>query len=332
MILVAAALVVLLFTAGLAYWLFFSGTTFDPEKIKETRRMSLGSEALSVSFSNDGSLLASGTKGGAVELWTVATGEHAAQQVSGKLEGAINSVAFAHNANLLATGGSDFNVIIWDVDAGGKLKTKVPLRDEVNVVAFSPDDAILACGSKDGTVRFLDQNGQQQNIRLPHGSPVLALAFSADGKLVASGAEDGTVKVWETSTGGMKQQLSPKHEGPVLGIAFAKTTANANLLATAGADRKLILWELPGGQMKSPSPFLHTDQVSSVVFSPDDKFVLTGGGGRDTTIRFWKTDGSGGLPIVKVDHSGAISAVAVSSKGVVATGSFDKTVRLWATR
>jgi WD40 repeat protein len=61
---------------------------------------------------------------------------------------------------------------------------------------FSPDDAILACGSKDGTVRFRSELVSNSPFAYSWRS-VLAVAFSADGKLIATGAEDGTAKIWK---------------------------------------------------------------------------------------------------------------------------------------
>lgn len=321
--------VLLLAVIGAALWFFFSGTSkLDLEKIVALQQLHFDteSEALAVAFSRDGQTVAGGSKYGAIQLWTVATGKAAPEQLPSRHEGAVNSLAFAHSTNLLASGSSDSNVILWDLDQKGQIKGRARLADEVNSVAFSPDDAILACGSKDGTVRFLDtKNAQQQNIKLTHGSPVKAVAFSSDGKLVATGAEDGTVKIWESGTGAMKQQLSPKHAGAVMALAFANN--DPNILATASADTKLLLWDLQKG-LKSPSPFMHRDQVAAVAFSLDDKIIVTGG---DTTIRFWSVEDASQPKKVKVDHSGAVNAVAISSRGVVASGSSDKTVRLWGT-
>jgi hypothetical protein len=328
-VVIALSAVFLLAVIGGVYWLTSGPVTLDLNTIKQLHQLTLDSEALAVAFSPDGETLATGSKAGSLQLWNVSTGK-LASKLPETHGGAINTVAFSQNGKLLATGGADFNVIIWTMDQIGQIKSKTPLREEVTSVAFSPDNATLACGSKDGSVRFLDtKNGQQQSLRLPHGSPVRAIAFSADGKLIATGAEEGSVKIWEATSGGMKQQLSPKHDGAVLALAFANN--DPNLLATGGADARLFLWDLQKGQMKHPSPFPHTDQVTSVVFSPDDKIIGTAGGGRDTTIRFWSPEESR-VKKVLVNHDAAVNAVAISSEAVVASGSDDKTVRLWGTQ
>jgi hypothetical protein len=73
----------------------------------------------------------------------------------------------------------------------------------------------------------------------------------------------------------------------------------------------------------------HTAGVSSVAFSPDGLFILTGS--YDRTARLW--DASTGSELRRfVGHEGVITSVAFSpDKRLVATGSEDKTVIFWDT-
>jgi WD40 repeat protein len=73
----------------------------------------------------------------------------------------------------------------------------------------------------------------------------------------------------------------------------------------------------------------HSDQVSSVAFSPDGQMVLTGSA--DGTARLWEMASGRQLGIV-AGHSDQVSSVAFSPDGkLVLTGSWDKTARLWET-
>jgi WD40 repeat protein len=71
----------------------------------------------------------------------------------------------------------------------------------------------------------------------------------------------------------------------------------------------------------------HTDTVSSIVFSPDGRSLISGS--IDKTIRIW--DSWTGQELRKIDgHTGGVNAVAVSADGkVIVSGSFDTTVKLW---
>ncbi|NJO81821.1 MAG: hypothetical protein HC828_02950 [Blastochloris sp.] len=65
----------------------------------------------------------------------------------------MSALAFQHAGAYLASGGIDSRVYLWNLAQGDHPLAYSKLTASISQVAWAPDDARLAIGADDGTVR-----------------------------------------------------------------------------------------------------------------------------------------------------------------------------------
>ncbi|SFO84919.1 WD40 repeat [Actinomadura madurae] len=156
-----------------------------------------------MSFSPDGTLLATAGNDRAVRFFDVAARRQVGRALPNAVGGALTGdLTFSPDGGTLATSPGDGTVRLWDVarrrESGAALTGHT---DAVYTTAFSPDGTVLATGSVDESVRLWDLRTRRQ-IGPPltgHTGSVTALAYSPDGRALASVGNDKKVRLWDVA-------------------------------------------------------------------------------------------------------------------------------------
>jgi WD40 repeat protein len=187
-----------------------------------------------------------------------------------------------------------------------------------NRVAFTPDGRYAVVTG--GAVIVMDLlQGKEVRRTLELAFARLGLALSPDGSKFATGHQgDRVVRIGEVETGKVTLMLQG-HQGGVQAVAFSP---KADRLVSGSLDKTLRLWDLKTGKEIRQFPGI-ADQVRSVDYSADGKWILSGhfGPGSDFLVRWWDVDG--GMEVHKLKgHTQDVTAVFFlpGGKTAVSTG------------
>jgi WD40 repeat protein len=215
---------------------------------------------------------------GEIRLWNVADGQ--VVRVWGKEHRApITEIEFSPDGQMLVSVDVQSQARLWRVSTGEEVWE---LEDVRAPAAFSPDGKVLALVSSNGITLWRVED--QQIIIVISNFEVKDMIFSADGQmLITNGGEEGDeIRFWDVATGKLLRRLT-WHTWVVLVLGLS---SKGDRLVSGSADLTIKLWRMEDGSLIG-SLFGYTGEVTSVAFSPDDKFLISGG---EDGIAVWDVD------------------------------------------
>ncbi len=270
----------------------------------------------SLSWSPDGSQLASASLDHSVRLWNLSTQQNTTTYL--KHTQGILTVAWSHHHNLLASGGQDKTILVWDIVGNTKHKfTNQAGTVEQIVWSINDQNIIVAI-----------PNHKVQEITLSKGTVIAggrifgnySLALSPNGRYLAIGAQGSNVFIYNTTNLSQLVIGKPFSLGRLHPLAWSP---DSTLLASGDADNnvqvidittKTIVYTLPLGEI-----------VNDLSWEPGYTGRLAIASNTGTVI-VWNTHTDQHTSYI--GHHGPVTAVAWG-KRALASGSTDKTIIIW---
>ncbi|KAJ3160291.1 protein with putative role during mitosis [Irineochytrium annulatum] len=245
----------------------------------------------------------------------------------------VTRVAFHPVFSILATASEDATVKIWDYETGEFERTLKGHTKAVQDLAFDPKGALLVTCSADLSIKVWDSNEDYKCTKtlFGHDHSVSSVSFIQPGDMIVSASRDKTIKIWEAGTGYCVKTLHGHldwtlrvwdstsgdckgelrgHEHVVECVAFAPMTTYPNI-------KELVGYEVG-----------HDNWVRGLAFHPSGKVLISVSD--DKSMKVW--DLKVGRCVKTIDaHGHFVTCIDFNKTSpVVATGSVDQLVKVWA--
>ncbi|KAH7523637.1 protein ROOT INITIATION DEFECTIVE 3 [Ziziphus jujuba] len=192
-------------------------------------------------FSDDDSLLISGSEDGGVKVWSLLMtfDAYSIQQASTPYMHSFSEhtlcvtdvVAGYGSVNAIIVSAShDRTCKVWSLSKG-KLLRNVVFPSIINAIALDPGERVFYAGGRDGKIYVAALSAESTfnnsyglhiiGAFSNHSNAVTCLAYGTTGNLLISGSEDGMVRVWDARTHNIVRMF--KHaKGPVNNILVVR--------------------------------------------------------------------------------------------------------------
>jgi WD40 repeat protein/serine/threonine protein kinase len=261
----------------------YSTAVYDSSGKEQVRLPDLHSAPVwSLTFSPDGTRLASTSEDGTARLWDVATGQPIGGPLRHPGKSKVLHAAFRRDGTRVLTTSADGTVCQWDAATGMAVEPPFERHTgEVWTATYSPDGRWVASAGTDRTVRLWQATGRQEALVLNgHTDNITQLVFSEDGRRLCSVSQDGTARTWEADPNANLPVLSG-HSLYVYPVAYSP---DGQWIASGSWDGTVRLWDALTGEPCAVMPL--GNNVRALAFGPDSTWLVTGCDG-DDRLQLW---------------------------------------------
>lgn len=230
---------------------------------------------------------------------------------------------FHKKSNIFATEDSDGKIRFWDLISGDPWVSEMGNdgflekdRQNIGIMAISPNSRILACVNHVGSVLLWNTQDRTNIATIKgHTSKVTALAFSEDNSILATGDSRNSIKLWDLET----QREMFVQNGHTSGICTLAFSPDGKILASGSSDGKIIFWNPESGEEISTFATGHSEIIKTMAFSENDTILTS-------------ADFNGKVEIWSLNSKQSLSKLDFAPNGIMDAVAFSQDAKIYATQ
>ncbi len=238
----------------------------------------MNSKIAKIEFSEDGSLLATGSWNGVVKIYSTKSWQRLmALKASSGMSPHVLDVKLSPNARKLAAASATGEIRVWEVGTWLLAKSIKSSDFEANTVVFSQDEQFVFGGFADGSIKAWDTVTFNKIFDVSDlGGWVLRLETIS--RYLFAGTNNGHIYIWDIALKKLKKVLK-EHDGWINYITFKVTTGE---IISSTEDGELIIWS--SRNLKPVWKGKITSQNITAITTTPDKGMLLFATGEDVHV------------------------------------------------
>jgi periodic tryptophan protein 2 len=239
----------------------------------------------------------------------------------------LKCASFHASTNLLTVGFSTGLFSLYELPSFTNIHTLSLASSPISYVTTSPDGAWLAFGSSKTGQLLVWEHASESHIlkQSSHLDTMTSLSYSPDAARVITGSDDGLIKIWDLLSG-FHVATFTEHSSAVTSSRYSK---RGNILFTSSLDGSIRAWDML--RYRNFRTFTAPTRLSFTDLAVDPSAEIVCASSHDSfDIHLWNVQ-TGQLLDQLSGHEGPVSTLAFTPDGsTLASGSWDRTIRLWS--
>jgi WD40 repeat protein len=284
----------------------------------------------SIALSADGQTLFSTGEDRTIRIWDLDTG--ACRRAFRAHQDRVWTIALTPDGQQLISGSEDRSIKIWDIQQGKCVRAINGYGNWIKAIALIPGQQLLASGHRDCTIRLWQiQQHTCIHTLVGHTDAIMTIAVSADGRYLASSSLDLTIRIWDLQDLTCKHTLLLRQDAAsgtqFEGVCNLGFNPAGDQLISADHRGDLQVWDVQTGQLDRALP-VHPTRIQAMIVCKTHNLVATACENQIRIVNFHTGEYVQDLTA----HDLPVMSIAVSPDGrYFASGSMDKTVKIWDT-